>query len=567
MSVGLPAYLLYSDIDALEDAVLFPEEDENRPAKGAAIGAQTAERMHRFETEGFPMARFVLDLDTDEELSDHEAENTEQELRQPNVSDEPNGDLPERKQDAEGEDEEEEDAEEEDDEEREGVGEDLPAEAVEGSSDESVESLDSDVVSGLEQHLLAHKTSSAARKSRKRLDPDDESAMREEWEIFLDRYRAATFKDTWHNADLSPDASARHQEYTKIIKELLRLAGEEGKLRPRTKYFSLAKLHLSLKISLFAHRKILRDLRQAYVMIVPFFPALFHTKHHPFHHSLLYDQTERATQIPARRSFHSNKYRPKAWWKEWDVALVNEFTTSGDKQIFNGEAYPDDWNRTNRPIIAKLYKEGVIKSSYNQFSTGQAVCLTDPGTKQPDLFFDWRHHGPLTFPPDMQDPTAVDHFLPIAKRFVVKHPEARFALLRVWSAPHFYPLMLGLDNRDGTSFTDGMGRIFEWKFIPKDMPCSEFSIHHTLKLRLEPYKEQLRLGGIVRGYKEPECRVVLKRDGILVMGADEEECARRAIMACFAVQTRPWRLEIDMWRSFVGVDLAFLEGLDEKWLV
>jgi hypothetical protein len=34
----------------------------------------------------------------------------------------------------------------------------------------------------------------------------------------------------------------------------------------------------------------------------------------------------------------------------------------------------------------------------------------------------------------------------------------------------------------------------------------------------------------------------------------------------WAVQTRPWRLEIDLWRSFVNVDVEFLEGLDRRWL-
>ena len=86
------------------------------------------------------------------------------------------------------------------------------------------------------------------------------------------------------------------------------------------------------------------------------------------------------------------------------------------------------------------------------------------------------------------------------------------------------------------------------------MPCSEWSIHQAARLRLQEYA--------------PLCakNVVQKRDLFLIMGRDEEELRKLATGVTFALQTRPWRLEVDLWRSFVNVDLGFLEGLDDRWL-
>ena len=60
--------------------------------------------------------------------------------------------------------------------------------------------------------------------------------------------------------------------------------------------------------------------------------------------------------------------------------------------------------------------------------------------------------------------------------------------------------------------------------------------------------------------------MVQKRDLFLIMGRDEEELRKVATGVTFALQTRPWPLEVDLWRSFVNVDLGFLEGLDDRWL-
>lgn len=114
--------------------------------------------------------------------------------------------------------------------------------------------------------------------------------------------------------------------------------------------------------------------------------------------------------------------------------------------------------------------------------------------------------------------------------------------------------MLGMEKRSMCAFLDDRGRAWEFKFIPKDMPYSEWSIHHQLSLRIEPVKK-------IFGNS-----VVVAKDLVLVMGQDEEECKRLSAGVTWCVQTKPWRLEVDFWRSFVNVDGEFLEKIDRRWL-
>lgn len=205
-----------------------------------------------------------------------------------------------------------------------------------------------------------------------------------------------------------------------------------------------------------------------------------------------------------------------------------------------------------------MHKENVICASYHTNSAGQAIAGIEPD-RELDLFFDWRHDrdstgaGP-TPKPGMENPSKVEHALVEARKFAEKHPSARFAVLRIWSAPHFYPIMLRIWNRHNLSFTDAVGRNWEWKFLPKDMPCSEWSIHEAVRQRIAPYTHKLK------------DRVHVKRDLVLVMGTDEEDLLKYAVATSFALTSKPWRLELDLWKSFVNVNLGFLESLDDKWL-
>ena len=120
----------------------------------------------------------------------------------------------------------------------------------------------------------------------------------------------------------------------------------------------------------------------------------------------------------------------------------------------------------------------------------------------------------------------------------------------MWSAPHFYPM----NAREGDRFLDDRGRFWEWKYIPKDIPMSEWSIHKSMTMTLGQYEDMWK------------GQVVVARDLFLVMGKNADDCRRLSEGVTWAVQKKPSRCEIDFWRSFVNVDADFLEGLHPTWL-
>ena len=90
--------------------------------------------------------------------------------------------------------------------------------------------------------------------------------------------------------------------------------------------------------------------------------------------------------------------------------------------------------------------------------------------------------------------------------------------------------------------------------MPKDTPGSEWSMQKSVEIRLERFEEQ---------FKD---RVFVKRDMVFIRAVNQVELRGLVMGVVLAVQTMPWRLKIDLWRSFVNVDLPFLEALDEGWL-
>jgi hypothetical protein len=213
-------------------------------------------------------------------------------------------------------------------------------------------------------------------------------------------------------------------------------------------------------------------------------------------------------------------------------------------------------SQVSKPLtkVYPVFKEGVICNTYNPNLTGQVTALQEPN-RPLDMFIDYSNL-PYTPLPSIPDPRKLppSSLRSIATAFAKTNPSARFAVLRLWSSPHFYPLMLGFDKRQELAFQDSAGRAWVWKFIPKDMTYSEWSIHNQARLRVEPFKQMFGEKVIVRG------------DLFLVMGVDEEELIKFATGVVFAIQTRPWRLEVDLWRSFVNVDAKFVEELHDKWL-
>lgn len=227
---------------------------------------------------------------------------------------------------------------------------------------------------------------------------------------------------------------------------------------------------------------------------------------------------------------------------------------------------------------------------------GAATANTEPHRPgQLDLFIKFNNADAYLkgVPPSFVDYKDWPTLLPAARKFAAGRCKTtpRFALIRLWSAPHFYPLMMTLPRRASASFVDPTGRVWEWKIIPKDMPMSEWSVHNTIMLRLGYLREQMMGVGIgfqtpadkargklwadvkysgqdkfSHGRCEMDERVVQRGDLVLVMGDDEADLLKWCTAVTFALQTKPWLREVDLWKSFINVDLEFLEGLDKYWL-
>ena len=482
--------------------------------------------------------RFVHDLDTDEELSDLEdSEDDESFLEDENdenlLEDENDENLLEGDNDSD-------DSSESSFRESKGNGKSVSKELSTMFSEEEMEDLS--VISGWEPPTRY-----------------GENVESEFW-VFMDREKSkgtiiagleqvqtkrssTAFKRSWHAADFHPGAAEKRKEAEVIVKHMVEYI---RKTKSTFKYFRTLRF---LDVHPDRNRRTGRDACEAYAMAKLFFPTDFLSSEQGILHkdSLLLNQAERARNPPARRPHTSNKYQPKSFFEEWDTYR---------KERGRHAPYPTEWDVVTRPIIAKLYKAGIIGNSYipEWALPGKAMAAKGP-TGERDLYIDLRCvQDDIIFPRDVQHPPSKEYQMTQARRFAKDHPGARFAALRLWSAPHFYPLMVGLDRRHFQAFEDAVGRAWEWNFVPKDMPFSETSIHHTASLRLKPYKRQF-------GEK-----VVLRRDLFLVMGVDEEDLLMLTSAVIFAVQTEPWRLEIDLWRSFGNVDLGFLEGLGEEWL-
>ena len=205
---------------------------------------------------------------------------------------------------------------------------------------------------------------------------------------------------------------------------------------------------------------------------------------------------------------------------------------------------------------------------------------------KPDLFIayeDLYHHFNIQFPPNFDEPTSWPQFKPLVEAFDREHQPAgtaRFALLRLWSAPHFYPLMVAPYNRQNLSFLDSLERPWEWKFVPKDMPGSESSAHFVVKRRLDEIRSRLLTKTSSKPNKRAGCQLesipdkqllsgdkfVNRGDLILVMGEDETDLLRHCTVVTFALQTKPWLREVDLWKSFVNVSANFIRQMDNSWL-
>lgn len=114
--------------------------------------------------------------------------------------------------------------------------------------------------------------------------------------------------------------------------------------------------------------------------------------------------------------------------------------------------------------------------------------------------------------------------------------------------------MVGLSTRQIVCFLDSVGRAWEWKFVPKDMRGSELSVHNMTGTRLKILHEQFK------------GRVIHRGDLVFVMGENADDLLKYCTAVTFAMETKPWFREVDLWKSFINVTLDFLQDLEPFWL-
>lgn len=347
-------------------------------------------------------------------------------------------------------------------------------------------------------------------------------------------------------------------------------------------------------LSPWPHRYLAQDVTQAFVTMGLFFPNVEVTKlvreyldsedGSQFKNSGIFDPVARSLKSLDRRSRTSQTRKPRTFFKE--LEKLDECESFVD-------SYPMEWSKAVRPIIAKcksstqhsiailclqpmaiVYRAGIIQPSDTQphpdVCPGYAFAAEEPHRPgKLDFFvrFERPPHNPLSHPPDWAPMEDWPDLLASARAFAAqRRPQGaascRFSLLRLWSAPHFYPLLVGYWNRPHVVFGDSCGRAWEFKFVPKDLEGSELSAMHATSGRVRLVVERARVhGGVDLGR-----HFVSRGDAILVMAESEEELLRLCTIATFAMQTKPWLREVDLWRSFVNVELEFLQGLDPAWL-
>ncbi|KAF7909232.1 hypothetical protein EAE99_011447 [Botrytis elliptica] len=504
-----PSNLFYNKADALEDEVLFPEERaEEESIAQPAVGKKDS--LRAFEEEDFSMKRFV------DGTWNWESEDSE---------DEDSGITQNSEAGCQGH---------------------LDSLFGDDSDDEEEDDDGFDVFpKEFPKDLRATVHRLAIEKTFKDDFPNED--LQEEFMKFIEKTSSRNFKKAWHQADLTPNGQERYLEMKKLTHRSWRYN------HSRRPFFKASSTILNFRVMswLKVTADDVKDAEKATGKIYPFFNSEFLDTEvgKAFKESLIFKQEERARNYPDIRTDKSTISQPKEFYASLDKFRKKMRSTDDYSE------FPLEWDMTIRPIIAKLYKSGIVRSHASSAASCQAFQGTEPHRPStPDFFVDWRTVIPdLEVPSWVEDPFKVPPLLHTAQKFSTANPNAKFAILRLWSAPYFYPLTVGHDKRDGFTFYDLTGRTFTWLFVPKDLPHSEFSMHMNLKNRIEPYKKQF-------GDK-----VVAKRDKYLVMGKDEEELAKYVAGVTFAVQMRPWRQEVDLWRSFVNVDIKFLDGLDERW--
>ncbi|SCB65309.1 unnamed protein product [Fusarium graminearum] len=258
----------------------------------------------------------------------------------------------------------------------------------------------------------------------------------------------------------------------------------------------------------------------------------------------VFDIEERNKVRPDRRTGTGYMFREKEFWNEW-----NEFYNDDEEDESWPERYLMEWSLTVRPTLAHCCLQG---GSYNPGKRGTSSRTYQGHSHSPNgASSTWQARSLHQLQGTTRKVQHENRSVFFGTLAMARNHPARFALLRTWSSPHYYPFMCDGTDRYSTTFLDSRNRSWAWRFVPKDMTASEYSPHETIKRRLGYLKHQFG------------SRVINRGDLILVMGEDEDDLFKYCITVTLAIQTKPWMWEIDLWKSFINVDMDFIERMEE----
>ncbi|KAJ9616708.1 hypothetical protein H2200_000427 [Cladophialophora chaetospira] len=535
VSKEIPKNLVYTEADALEEEILFPGDMEGKkrfkPIKN---------RLTEFES-GRMIDSVMRHFVTARDISDKDSEESDTRYIEAG-SDEEN------------------DWEDEDSE-----GEESPAFpesrrlAPEDSKEENTDVTKFDpetAVRGIMSKMFPELNKGKAIIESFGPGPQEEDLdMEDELMKYVDMYKAKAFKKSWHDCFLEPGTEDHWRQYSTIYQD-----AEDSLPFFQASFLLAAQVLRHLNYHPHQHPRVTKDAQRASTVIMLFgsnAASFFKSKRAAKHkNSKLFDQSERSKHIPDRWSCTSCKYRDKKFYQPLDDAIKKSRSSVVSTHY---DEVPMEWDICIRPKIAQLFKHGIICVSYapEEYICGRAFA-TKEGDRPLDLFLDYRPClYDIRIPKHLISPygITVDSLREDARQFAASTPKARFALLRLWSSPYFYPFMVGYEQRQNHAFVDAIGRTWEWKFMPTDSPYSEHSVHYNMTLRFRDHMARFDNGK----------KLKIRKDVVLVLAKDEEELMRLASAATFLVQTRPWRTEIDFWKSFVNVDVDFLCNLNDAW--
>lgn len=461
-----PDGLFYNDIDAAEDVILFPEETFGHAKKaiGEADDPITVELENRFPS----FKRFILDLDSDDDSDDYDDPMetgltgrkanrrktlTEQEPSHPDMPEDlpscPSPDDPECECPAC----------------LDIIEQRTASDANEGAEDDNMSVYSEDFDANMVDKQLADRVKDFAFEQKA---PDDRDVAID-FKSFVDRDSAKIFKKSWHAAELDPELSYRWKTMQQCLSAVKREIMEAVPTRVMAwELLHWMEVHTNGDAG---DRAVWSDITNALAAMSMFFPpadnALGRSTYEQHAQKSLFTNNEyKAKMTPYARFPQSNKHLPKDVWNAVDKQVQE---TKETRRI------PPEWDAYCRPIVAKLFKTGILGLGYCPYPEGYAIVVDDPSLGK-GMCIDYRREEAWpTFLFDVPDPTKID-LLPRARRWAEKHPSAKFAFFRIWTHALFLPLMVGIPNRLQWSFKDTINRSWVWKFVSKSTERSRICL-------------------------------------------------------------------------------------------